>query len=117
MSSTGSGSGSVSTSPRTGSCTTCSSMKPSTGPRSPRSVRVQASGGLRTDDDVAAALDAGAARAVLGSAALADREAAAALIERYGERLAVGLEVEGGTVRPRGRVDARWPLAEVLSWL
>ncbi|MDP9343504.1 MAG: HisA/HisF-related TIM barrel protein [Actinomycetota bacterium] len=66
-------------------------------------VRVQASGGLRTDEDIDAVLDAGAARAVLGSAALQDLDHAAELIGRHGERLAVGLEVDGEAIRPRGR--------------
>src|SRR5207302_6271986 len=43
-------------------------------------VRVQASGGLATDAEVASVLEAGAARAVLGSAALADLDRAVALI-------------------------------------
>src|SRR6266581_4144390 len=80
-------------------------------------VRVQASGGLRTEQEVAAVLAAGASRAVLGSAALEDLDRVADLIASHGERLAVGLEVDGDTVRPRGRATAWWPLAEVLSWL
>ena len=79
-------------------------------------VRVQASGGLRTEEEVAAVLEAGAARAVLGSAALEDLDRAAALIEEHGERLAVGLEVDVDTVRPRGRRDGAWPLGEVVAW-
>ena len=81
-------------------------------------VRVQASGGLATEEEVAAVLGAGAARAVLGSSALADQHVSASLIERYGERLAVGLEVDGDTIRPRGRAPGGWrQLGDVLPWL
>jgi phosphoribosylformimino-5-aminoimidazole carboxamide ribonucleotide (ProFAR) isomerase len=80
-------------------------------------VRVQASGGLATDAEVASVLEAGAARAVLGSAALAHMGRAVAMIERHGERLAVGLEMDGATVRPRGRGVGGWKLGDVLSRL
>jgi phosphoribosylformimino-5-aminoimidazole carboxamide ribonucleotide (ProFAR) isomerase len=80
-------------------------------------VRVQASGGLGTENEIAAVLEAGAARAVLGSAALGDLDNAARLLARHGERLAVGLEVDGDVIRPRGRGDGAWPLAEVLPRL
>jgi len=81
-------------------------------------LRIQASGGLATVEEVDALLAAGAARAVLGSAALSDPGAVAAAAERYGERLVVGLEVEGEIVRPRGRAaEGSWALGEVLDAL
>lgn len=80
-------------------------------------VRVQASGGIVTLPAATAALEAGAARVVLGSAALADRAATTRLVEQMGERLVVGLEVKGDRIRPRGAVDMELPLAESLAWL
>ena len=80
-------------------------------------VCVQASGGIATSPLATAALEAGAARVVLGSAALADRGSATRLIEQMGERLVVGLEVQGDRIRPRGAVDIELPLAEPLAWL
>jgi len=80
-------------------------------------VRVQASGGLAADRDVEAVLAAGAARAVLGSAALADRALTESLIRAHGERLVVGLEVDGETLRPRGRGEGGARLEDVLPWL
>jgi len=65
--------------------------------------RVQASGAIATAAEVEAALAAGAFRAVLGSAALSDPEAASELISSMGEALVVGIETEGGLIRPRGR--------------
>ncbi|HOU40498.1 MAG TPA: HisA/HisF-related TIM barrel protein [Promineifilum sp.] len=66
-------------------------------------VRVQFGGGLRTLDDIAAALDSGAARVVLGTAALASPELLAAAVARFGpERVAAGIDARDGRVRVRG---------------
>ncbi len=83
-----------------------------------RGPPVQASGGVTAAGEVEAMLGAGADRVVLGSAALADRGATEALIERFGASLVVGVETEAGRIRPRGR--GRWldlDLAETMAWL
>lgn len=80
-------------------------------------VPVQASGGLASAADVQAALEAGATRAVLGSAGLADRDGVRALIERHGEALVVGIETDGSRIVPRGGEGAELPLWETLVWL
>jgi phosphoribosylformimino-5-aminoimidazole carboxamide ribonucleotide (ProFAR) isomerase len=81
-------------------------------------VSVQASGGLVRPSDLERYLDAGAMRAVLGSAALADRASTASLIDTYREALVVGLETLGRRIRPRGRHDAiDLDLGETLEWL
>jgi phosphoribosylformimino-5-aminoimidazole carboxamide ribonucleotide (ProFAR) isomerase len=77
-------------------------------------VRVQAAGAIASDVEIQAALDAGCARVVLGSAALADMAAASASIGRFGDLLAVGIEVDGDRVRARGRRTTDLPLAGVL---
>jgi phosphoribosylformimino-5-aminoimidazole carboxamide ribonucleotide (ProFAR) isomerase len=61
-------------------------------------------------------LAGGADRVVLGSRALSFREATERLIAATGERLCVGIEAEGPTIRPRGR-GAELPLWETLLWL
>ena len=76
---------------------------------------VQAAGAIASDVEIEAALDAGAARVVLGSAALVDMAAAAASIDRFGDRLAVGIEVEGDRIRARGRRTTDLPLAGTLG--
>jgi phosphoribosylformimino-5-aminoimidazole carboxamide ribotide isomerase len=58
-------------------------------------VPVQAGGGLRDAEAVQAALDAGAARAIVGTAALDDVEA---LAGRFEEQLVVAVDVRDGTV-------------------
>jgi len=58
---------------------------------------VEVAGGLRDASAVAAALQAGAARAVLGTAALADRALAGRLVASHGaDRIIVALDVRDG---------------------
>jgi phosphoribosylformimino-5-aminoimidazole carboxamide ribonucleotide (ProFAR) isomerase len=78
---------------------------------------VQASGGIASMDAVAAAFDAGAARAVLGSGALADRRLVEEATSRFGERVSVGLEVDGPRITARGSSGVVLDLAETLDWL
>ncbi len=63
---------------------------------------VQAGGGLRDPDSVAAALDAGATRAVIGTAALRDGEFLDEMIGRHGERIVVSVDSRGGQVALEG---------------
>lgn len=66
-------------------------------------ARVQFGGGLRTMADVAAALDSGVARVVLGTAALESPQLVAAAVARFGAgRVAVGIDARDGRVRVRG---------------
>jgi len=69
-----------------------------------RAVRipVEVGGGLRTDEQVAALLAQGAARAVLGTRAWTSPETLARLVERFGERVAVGLDARNGQVAIKG---------------
>lgn len=80
-------------------------------------VPVQASGGVTSSAQVDALLAAGADRVVLGSAALADRDATSRVVASYGARLCVGIEADGPTLRPRGQGEAELPLWETLMWL
>jgi phosphoribosylformimino-5-aminoimidazole carboxamide ribotide isomerase len=81
-------------------------------------VRVQVGGGVRTPGEVDSLLSAGAARVVLGSAALADESRTRALLETDAPRLIVGIEVSGGgKIRSRGRDPVDLPLVETLGWL
>jgi phosphoribosylformimino-5-aminoimidazole carboxamide ribotide isomerase len=60
-------------------------------------VRVEVAGGLRTAADVRRALAAGAARVVLGTAALRDPEFAAFALQRHGaDRVGVAIDVRDG---------------------
>ncbi|HSI79911.1 MAG TPA: 1-(5-phosphoribosyl)-5-[(5-phosphoribosylamino)methylideneamino]imidazole-4-carboxamide isomerase [Solirubrobacterales bacterium] len=61
-------------------------------------IPVQFGGGLRTAEDVAEALAAGADRVVLGTAALADPALVEALAAEHGERLVVSADARSGKV-------------------
>ena len=66
-------------------------------------LRVEVAGGLRTEDSVAAALSAGAARAVVGTAALHDPAFAGQLVAAHGpDRVAVALDVRDGLALGEG---------------
>ena len=68
-------------------------------------VPVQLGGGLRTNADVEAALDAGVDRVVLGTAALEDEDFLASSLARFDERIAVGIDARDGRVAVRGWLD------------
>ncbi len=65
-------------------------------------VPVQVGGGLRESGDVAAVLAAGAARVILGTAALADPALIEALAADYGERIVVSADARHGRVAIEG---------------
>ena len=80
------------------------------------SCPVQAGGGLRSLDDVESVLAAGANRAVLGTLALEDPEELARACARYGERIAVSLDVKGGAVASHGwTVGSGVSLSEAMT--
>jgi phosphoribosylformimino-5-aminoimidazole carboxamide ribotide isomerase len=70
-----------------------------------RVARVQTGGGVRSDDDVAALIDAGVGRVVIGTAALEDPAFVRRSAERYPGQVAVGLDVRGRDVAVRGWVE------------
>ena len=65
-------------------------------------VPVQVGGGLRDADAVVAALEAGADRVVLGTAAIAEPQLIAALAKDYGERIVVGVDARRRRVSVEG---------------
>jgi 1-(5-phosphoribosyl)-5-[(5-phosphoribosylamino)methylideneamino] imidazole-4-carboxamide isomerase/N-(5'phosphoribosyl)anthranilate isomerase len=65
-------------------------------------VAVELSGGIRDDASLEAALATGAARVNLGTAALESPDWVRAAIARFGDRIAVGLDVRGTTLAARG---------------
>ncbi|MEN4450857.1 MULTISPECIES: bifunctional 1-(5-phosphoribosyl)-5-((5-phosphoribosylamino)methylideneamino)imidazole-4-carboxamide isomerase/phosphoribosylanthranilate isomerase PriA [Mycobacteriaceae] len=68
-------------------------------------VAVELSGGIRDDASLKAAMDTGCARVNIGTAALESPEWCKRAIGEYGDRVAVGLDVqfENGSWRLRGR--------------
>lgn len=85
--------------------------------RQVKGVRVELSGGIRDDASLDAALDAGASRINLGTAALENPEWAANVIGQYGDTIAVGLDVRGTTLAARGWTREGGDLWTVLERL
>ncbi|MEY4491708.1 MAG: hypothetical protein RL085_119 [Actinomycetota bacterium] len=81
------------------------------------SVKIELSGGIRDDASLEAALEAGATRVNLGTAALEDPIWTARVIEKYGDAIAVGLDVRGTTLAARGWTQEGGDLFEVLARL
>jgi phosphoribosylformimino-5-aminoimidazole carboxamide ribotide isomerase/phosphoribosylanthranilate isomerase len=80
-------------------------------------VNVELSGGIRDDKSLESALEAGAKRINLGTAALENPEWAANVIGEYGEAIAVGLDVRGTTLAARGWTQEGGDLWTVLTRL
>lgn len=80
-------------------------------------IKVELSGGIRDDASLDAALELGAHRVNLGTAALEDPEWTASAIARYGDKIAVGLDVRGTTLAARGWTQEGGDLWEVLQRL
>ncbi|HWB71081.1 MAG TPA: 1-(5-phosphoribosyl)-5-[(5-phosphoribosylamino)methylideneamino]imidazole-4-carboxamide isomerase, partial [Egibacteraceae bacterium] len=65
-------------------------------------VPVQASGGIRTMADLEDTLAYGASRVVIGTMALEEPAFVAAAVAEYGDKVAVGLDADGTTLKARG---------------
>ena len=80
-------------------------------------VHIEMSGGVRDDASLDAALNAGAARVNIGTAALENPEWTRRAIARYGDRVAVGLDVRGHTLAARGWTREGGDLFETMRML
>ncbi len=78
---------------------------------------IELSGGIRDDASLEAALATGASRINLGTAALENPEWAATVIRKFGDLIAVGLDVRGTTLAARGWTKDGGDLWEVLERL
>ena len=74
-------------------------------------VNIELSGGVRDDDS----LDA--ARVNIGTAALENPDWTASVIKKYGDRVAVGLDVRGHTLAARGWTKEGGDLFETMKFL
>lgn len=80
-------------------------------------VQIELSGGIRDDESLERALSIGAGRVNLGTAALENPEWTRMVVQKYGERIAVGLDVRGSTLSARGWTKDGGDLWEVLQRL
>ena len=80
-------------------------------------INVEMSGGIRDDASLERALGTGCARVNIGTAALENPSWVASVIARYGDRVAIGLDVRGTTLAARGWTADGGELFDVLARL
>lgn len=80
-------------------------------------IKVELSGGIRTDESLAKALATNCDRVILGTAALEDPSWSSKVIKKYGEKIAVSLDVRGETLAARGWVREGGNLYEAITRL
>lgn len=78
-------------------------------------VKVQVGGGIRTPEDVAAYLDNGVDRVILGSSAIKDPDFVKAMLKKYGEKIAIGIDARDGYVATEGWLETSKVTAEQLG--
>ena len=80
-------------------------------------IKVELSGGIRDEESLARAIATGCARINLGTAALENPEWTASVISRFGDLIAVGLDVRGHTLAARGWTREGGDLFETIARL
>jgi len=78
-------------------------------------IPVEVGGGLRTDAQIERLLHAGVTRAIIGTRALENIDALAALVKRFGDAIAVGIDARDGLVQVKGWVETTKTLATDLA--
>jgi phosphoribosylanthranilate isomerase len=80
-------------------------------------INVELSGGIRDDDSLDRALATGCRRVNIGTAALERPEWCAEIIQEFGDRVAIGLDVRGNRLAARGWTEEGGELDETLDRL
>jgi phosphoribosylformimino-5-aminoimidazole carboxamide ribotide isomerase len=80
-------------------------------------IPVQVGGGIRTLEQIGGVLEAGAARAVLGTAAALDPAFVTRAVEEYAEHVVVAVDVRGGRLMVRGWTEEGPQLEAALTAL
>ena len=80
-------------------------------------IKVELSGGIRDEESLARAIATGCARINLGTAALENPDWTASVISRFGDLIAVGLDVRGHTLAARGWTSEGGDLFETIERL
>jgi phosphoribosylformimino-5-aminoimidazole carboxamide ribotide isomerase len=78
-------------------------------------IPVEVGGGLRTDGDIERMLSCGVARVVMGTRAWAETDQLKRLVDRFGEKLAVGIDARDGRVQVKGWTETTEETAVALA--
>ena len=65
-------------------------------------LQVEVGGGIRDEETIRQYIDIGVLRVILGTAALKDRPFLTAMVEKYGDKIAVGVDIRDGMVATHG---------------
>lgn len=65
-------------------------------------VPVQTGGGIRSMEDIQAKLDCGIARVIIGTSAVRDSEFVKRAVDRYGDRIVIGIDAKDGMAAIEG---------------
>lgn len=65
-------------------------------------LKVEVGGGIRSEETIKSYLQAGVFRVILGTAAVSDPNFLREMVERYGEKIAVGVDIKDGAVAIKG---------------
>ena len=74
------------------------------------SLKVEVGGGIRSEEVIRIYLDAGVFRVILGTVAVTEPEFTKAMVAKYGEQIAVGVDIRDGFVAIKG-----WTETSALS--
>lgn len=80
-------------------------------------INVEMSGGIRDDESLERALEAGARRVNIGTAALENPEWCEKIIAEHGDQVAIGLDVKGTRLAARGWTEEGGDLFETVQRL
>lgn len=66
------------------------------------SANVQIGGGIRTEEDILHYLENGVSRVIIGSIAISNPEFAIEMVQKYGNKIAIGIDAKDGYVATHG---------------
>jgi len=81
-------------------------------------LQVEVGGGIRDEETVKQYMDIGVLRVILGTAALQNRPFLTRMVETYGDKIAVGVDIRDGMVATHGWTETSTvPCMEFCRWL
>jgi phosphoribosylformimino-5-aminoimidazole carboxamide ribotide isomerase/phosphoribosylanthranilate isomerase len=80
-------------------------------------IKIQLSGGIKDDESLNRALTTNCSRINLGTAALDNPEWVESVIKKYGDKIAVALDVDGKVLSPRGGTKSGGDLFQMITRL